>query len=343
MQTKIIKSQKQFVEQMLKNMSFLKPKELDILILRFGLDNENPKTLHAIGQKYNITRERVRQIIYFTKKKIDKNLNPFLKKNILSIEQIVQKNGGLATESKIVADLNLENSVANLGIIRVLAHLNSNLIILKKTLKTKMAWSSKKFSIAKVTQYINEIEKILDSKKQTLTVGDILKKMKTKQTQAAINSIIDIANTLMLSKNHRVGKTSWPDINPKNTKDKIYYVLNEAEKPLHFREIWENIKNSNFAGRVPSIPTVHNELIADLRFVLIGKGIYALTKWGYKPGTVKDLLNEMLKKSSKSINQNEIIDKILKMRMISKNTIVMNLISNSHFVRSNDGNWQYKK
>jgi len=343
MQTKTVKSQKQFVEQVLKNMSFLKPKELDILILRFGLGNENPKTLHAIGQKYNITRERVRQIIYFTKKKIEKNFNPFLKKNVQGIEQIVQKNGGLSTESKIVADFNLENSVANLGIIRILASLNPNLQIVKKTIKTKMAWSTNKFNIVKITQLINEIEKILDSKNQTLVIGDLLKKLKTKHTQAAVNSTIDIANTLMLTKNNRIGKTSWPDINPKNTKDKIFYVLNEANKPLHFREIWENIKNSNFAGRVPSVPTVHNELIADLRFVLIGKGIYALTKWGYKPGTVKDLLNEMLKKSQKSINQSEIIEKILKMRIISKNTIVMNLISNAHFVRSNNGDWRYKK
>ena len=343
MQTKTVKSQKQFVEQVLKNMSFLKPKELDILILRFGLGNENPKTLHAIGQKYNITRERVRQIIYFTKKKIEKNFNPFLKKNVQGIEQIVQKNGGLSTESKIVADFNLENSVANLGIIRILASLNPNLQIVKKTIKTKMPWSTNKFNIVKITQLINEIEKILDSKNQTLVIGDLLKKLKTKHTQAAVNSTIDIANTLMLTKNNRIGKTSWPDINPKNTKDKIFYVLNEANKPLHFREIWENIKNSNFAGRVPSVPTVHNELIADLRFVLIGKGIYALTKWGYKPGTVKDLLNEMLKKSQKSINQSEIIEKILKMRIISKNTIVMNLISNAHFVRSNNGDWRYKK
>ena len=36
--------------------------EREIIILRFGLDDGEPKTLEAIGQSYGVTRERIRQI-----------------------------------------------------------------------------------------------------------------------------------------------------------------------------------------------------------------------------------------------------------------------------------------
>jgi len=40
----------------------LSDRERDILTLRFGLENDSPKTLEQIGQKYGLTRERIRQI-----------------------------------------------------------------------------------------------------------------------------------------------------------------------------------------------------------------------------------------------------------------------------------------
>ena len=43
-------------------LSVLRPRERDILFLRFGLSGEDPKTLDEIGRRLGITRERVRQI-----------------------------------------------------------------------------------------------------------------------------------------------------------------------------------------------------------------------------------------------------------------------------------------
>ena len=40
----------------------LKEREREILILRFGLDDEEPQTLEAIGKRFGVTRERIRQI-----------------------------------------------------------------------------------------------------------------------------------------------------------------------------------------------------------------------------------------------------------------------------------------
>ena len=48
------------IQRMLKQLS---PKERDILILRYGLDNNGEKkTLDEIGSQYGVSRERIRQI-----------------------------------------------------------------------------------------------------------------------------------------------------------------------------------------------------------------------------------------------------------------------------------------
>jgi RNA polymerase primary sigma factor len=40
----------------------LEPREVEIITLRFGLGGEDPLTLEEVGQKFNITRERIRQL-----------------------------------------------------------------------------------------------------------------------------------------------------------------------------------------------------------------------------------------------------------------------------------------
>jgi len=47
------------IEQVL---STLSPREARVLRLRFGLDNDGPYTLEEVGQKFGLTRERIRQI-----------------------------------------------------------------------------------------------------------------------------------------------------------------------------------------------------------------------------------------------------------------------------------------
>ena len=58
----------------------LKPKEIEVLILRNGLSGQSPKTLDQIGKIYSITRERVRQIEAVGLKKLrnSAHIKPFL-------------------------------------------------------------------------------------------------------------------------------------------------------------------------------------------------------------------------------------------------------------------------
>ncbi|WP_456342292.1 sigma-70 family RNA polymerase sigma factor [Thermovibrio sp.] len=71
---------KQSIQEMLEQLT---PQEKKIIIMRFGLDGNEPKTLREIGEKLGISRERVRQLETRAKKKMReyamrKKLNVFL-------------------------------------------------------------------------------------------------------------------------------------------------------------------------------------------------------------------------------------------------------------------------
>ena len=52
----------------------LDEREREVLRLRYGLDRGEPRTLEAVGDHFDLTRERVRQIEANLKRKIAKKL-----------------------------------------------------------------------------------------------------------------------------------------------------------------------------------------------------------------------------------------------------------------------------
>ena len=54
-----VKTMRQEIRQHIK---CLTPREAEIIAMRFGLDGQQPRTLDEVGKKFNVTRERIRQI-----------------------------------------------------------------------------------------------------------------------------------------------------------------------------------------------------------------------------------------------------------------------------------------
>jgi predicted Zn-ribbon and HTH transcriptional regulator len=133
--------------------------------------------------------------------------------------------------------------------------------------------------------------------------------------------------------NDRWGLIKWPMVNPKNIRDKIYVILYENGKHMHFSEIADAIKDSNFKRKDVTTQAIHNELIKDSRFVLVGRGIYALKEWGYKKGTVADVITEVLKKAGEPLHRDEIVKRVLKNRYVKETTILLNLQGKKQFKR----------
>lgn len=129
-----------------------------------------------------------------------------------------------------------------------------------------------------------------------------------------------------------IGLMTWRHINPKSIRDKAYIVLKREGKPLHFVEIANKITESAFDRKVVTTQAVHNELIRDEHFVLVGRGLYGLKEWGYKKGTVAEVIEDLLRKKS-PLTKQEIIAGVLKQRHVKKGTISLNLQKNEQFVR----------
>ena len=75
------------------------------------------------------------------------------------------------------------------------------------------------------------------------------------------------------------GMSDWREIKPKTINDKIYLVLKHKGRPMHFTEIADRINEVSFDKKKANSATVHNELILDDRYELVGRGLYALKAW----------------------------------------------------------------
>ena len=102
---------------------------------------------------------------------------------------------------------------------------------------------------------------------------------------------------------------------------------------MHFSDIASAIQESDLRRSDVTTQAIHNELIKDARFVLIGRGIYALKEWGYSKGTVADMIVSILKKEGGPLHRDEIVKRVLKQRQVKETTILLNLQSKPQFKR----------
>jgi Fe2+ or Zn2+ uptake regulation protein len=166
------------------------------------------------------------------------------------------------------------------------------------------------------------------------------------KTKSVENTIAD--NYLSVSKNIQqnpygdVGLREWPEISPSTVRDKIYLVLKKHGEPLHFEDIAKHINRAKFDDERALAPTVHNELIKDERFVLVGRGLYGLQEHGYQPGTAREVIAKVLKTKG-ALNTAEVMDAVNKQRFFKPNTILINLQNRSFFERSADGKYRVRE
>ncbi len=159
-------------------------------------------------------------------------------------------------------------------------------------------------------------------------------------TDDTIASYIGLSSELAKNPFSEYGMSSWGAIVPKRMNDKILLVLRKYGKPMHFTEIAQQINETGFDRRKAYPPTVHNELILNKQYVLIGRGIYALQEWGYKPGVVADVIVEAIKKEQRPMTRDELVKVVLAQRMVKRNTVLLALTNKSLFRRCPDGTYE---
>ena len=183
----------------------------------------------------------------------------------------------------------------------------------------------------KIRSNIDTIVKTIKKHGEPIDI-ETLHGMLTYESPAQVRALASLSKQLASLKDVW-GLTKWPTVNPKNIRDKIYVILVGNGKPLHFSEIAKAIKTSDFKRKNVTTQAIHNELIKDKRFVLIGRGIYALQEWGYSRGTVSEIIANVLKDAGEPLHRDEIVRRVLKSRRVKETTILLNLQSKPEFKR----------
>ena len=323
----------------------LNGKEKRTLTGRFGLTGRG-ETLSAIGRELHLSRERIRQIEKNSLRKLATELSKNYHQEIDEIIQIFEKVGGVITDEEIPTDLIqlTGNHKFAKNYLRLLFSIMDKIEKVDDSADFKEGWRASNVSKDKILSICNKMIRYFTQEKLPQGIADLieevpgLNKYESKFLQACIN----LSAKIKMAKNGMIGLKSWQTVNPRNIRDKIYYVLKTAGRPMHFTKITSTIAALKFDNKRVVRATVHNELIADRRFVLIGRGIYALREWGYSDGTVYDVIKNILSTAKGPTSVAEIIELVSKSRKVKKNTIVINLQTKKEFKRVGDG-FVYKK
>ncbi|HEU5188021.1 MAG TPA: hypothetical protein VFT87_05995, partial [Candidatus Saccharimonadales bacterium] len=182
-----------------------------------------------------------------------------------------------------------------------------------------------------IKKHVDEIIKAVKEHGEPLSIEELHAKL-THDHPTHVKALASVSKQLSHLKG-KWGLVQWPSVNPKNIRDKIFVILQENGKPMHFNEIASAIKGSDFRRKDVTTQAIHNELIKDSRFVLIGRGIYALKDWGYSKGTVADIITNVLKKEDGPLHRDEIVRRVLKHRQVKETTILLNLQGKKQFKR----------
>lgn len=316
----------------------LRERERDILIARFGLNaaQAERETLESIGQKLSVTRERIRQIEKASLRKIGKKYATALKPLWKLVESQINFYGGVVSLDALVNYLQIttdQNPVLEKNALRLALAANASLEPLKKQLAFKEGWSAKGVNTSQLTAIQSAAIKILEQSNKPRLESELIELLvrETKENSAMIKGILLISPQLGIDNKGAWGLTAWSIIVPRRIRDKILIVLEEAGKPLHFNDITKLVSEKFKSDKAVLSRTVHNELIGDQRFVLVGRGIYALKIWGYKPGVVLDVIKEVLQKAGRPLHVSEIIKSVLTSRQVKRNTIIANLQNRKMF------------
>ena len=331
--------------------SDLKPRQREVLIGRFGLEDGEKKTLASLGEKYDITRERVRQIEEEALKMAQERLRKErASEEILnSITSHLNNLGGLRRDCLFVPEIKaiLKDNNLHHWHLRFISEISGQPLYYPDDADFHNFWYLDEKNIGIVSRFVLRLEKLIINKKEDLVVHQ---KFDTYFIKAArVHNIPDFIglNYISVSRKFNInpfgdwGLNDWEEINPKTVREKSYLILKKQDQPLHFREIAETINKTGFAGRLARPQTVHNELIKDPRFVLVGRGIYGLAERGFKPGISREIISQILKEEG-PLPLEKIIDLVQKQRFLKNNTIILNLQNKKYFKKLGDGRYTIK-
>lgn len=338
----------------------LDEREQHIVRERYGL-GEKASTLDAIGKKLGITRERVRQIAKQAINKLaDAKDTSDVRTLDMAVKDFLELTGGVREQEALLKEYfnDLYDEIQAAYLIFFLEHLSDTT---EKAPFNKPSWQLRGAPVHlhqtlekhicdhleahDEPRHINDIHEALSEHEGYMTWQQEFLKAVPHMPEnidwpRVVSAYLELSDAVSSNPFDEWGPIKSPLVKPRRMADKIYLVLKKYGKPLHFNDITERINELNFDAKKAYSPTVHNELILDKRFVLVGRGIYALTEWGFEKGTVADVLAKILEREEKALTREELLDHVLKERKVKEGTVLLALTDKERFVKNADGTYE---
>jgi len=315
----------------------------DIVIKRYGLGkNTDFMTLDSIGKSYGITRERVRQIENHALNAIRKSKNYTDEKTTFDeIEKIISSLGGIVVEQDLLDLISKDESIKScINFILVVGHPFNKM---KEDDDFKHRWfidsglaDKIQGSLKKLYENLKDDELITEQEMIKTFLGYIEGVSEQYRTEEIAKRWLNLSKKVSKNPLGEWGKSTSPNISTKGVRDYAYLVIRKHGSPIHFREVAKAI--TTVFNKKAHVATTHNELIKDPRFVLVGRGLYALSEWGYMSGVVKDVIKSVIVKNG-PMTKKEIVDKVMKERYVKENTIIINLQNKKYFTKNKEGKY----
>ncbi len=317
----------------------LSDKEKYIIQNRFDLGQAGRQSLEEIGQHFGVTRERIRQIERDALKKLERNAK---NTNIHILTEfaktLLTEEGGIAQDAYFkqkLMDILPNVGEKELQDLHLALVLDPAIRFQSNTLQHEAYWRLSTFDENTLETVCKKTLQILQKEKRVLP----LKKL-TEQLNSALKLNLSehcVANLLRINKECKftqegLGLLAWRHIHPRTLRDKIHFILRREKKPLHFQKITELSQDAKFDGKKINVEAVHNELIRNAHFILIGRGIYALDEWGFEDGTVCEVMERILA-DGKPRSREELAKAVLKERQVKSTTVYLNLKNKAAFLR----------
>lgn len=308
----------------------------DVIIRRFGLKTGKRETLEAIGKDYEITRERIRQIqevgLSRLKERAEKYQAP-----LQFFFQTLKTTGDLRKEDVLLQVL----GPGEQSHIFFFLSLGEQFERFSGDRDFHPLWTINRDSLSLAQEVVGSFQNYLRETERPLKIKDYKPLASYPISLIALFSYLEASKKICQGLEGTWGLNEWPEINPRGARDMAYLVLRSQKKTLHFTEIAEEINKTRFIERGQKkvlVQTVHNELIRDPRFVLVGRGLYALKDWGYIKGTVNDVIVRLLELEG-SLKEEEIVRKVLEKRFVERSTILQNLRDKKRFKKNIDNKY----
>lgn len=327
----------------------LKEREIEVLSLRYGFKDNQKRTLEEIGGKFKVTRERIRQIESSALKKIKSlhNLQEIIKAVEEVVGQVLETYGGIMHENaliKKILELPGETPAKFAATQFILSKfLNEKLSYLNDDEELNNSWLLPSVSLDSIKQSLNSLIGLIKKGNKPVSAAELEELVKTENIlieltaeleETIIHSLLSTSKKVALNPFNEWGLEHWETIALKRMSDKIYLVLQKEGKPMHFTEIAKRINEIGFDKKIANPATIHNELILDDKYVLVGRGIYALAEWGYKPGVVSDVIIEVINEAKRPLSREEIIERVMAKRLVKRSTIILALMDKNKFIKN---------